>query len=401
MRVVYTVFTNVVYCTNVCSKFVYCVYPYVWGFHYYLNTILRNTLSKQWVRFQPECRFNETSFQRNLFSTLQQENLFSNQVWITDQTRVLCALLHVVLRVRTRGVHRSARRRHQFSDDFNRSATRTHCVVSCRCKRDSDLLVPSVTTYAQWLYHRIWVFTLWLYVLKNPQSQSYQSVSFNTSWITFRNGGIHETRISVEAKRRLRELNLELEQIYNSGFGDLVLISSWSRNYSTHSLCASPRKKCVPRDLTLYFWIDLFDKARSHRTALLCIRFTQLHRLHFWSRNSEEPREDLDNPARRTPPTANGSQQFSNVNINTVLCNNGHDVEREVELEPTAVAVVHNGCGPAITVQVALPAADSAVALDACCPPPRIHKNILLSFLRIIPSLLDVLLAHIAIITSY
>ena len=57
LLMLYTVFTNV------CSKFVYCVY--VWGFHYCLNTILRNTLSKQWVRFQPECRFNETSFQRS------------------------------------------------------------------------------------------------------------------------------------------------------------------------------------------------------------------------------------------------------------------------------------------------------------------------------------------------
>ena len=34
---------------------VYCIY--VWGFHYCLNTILRNALSKQWVRFQLGCLF--------------------------------------------------------------------------------------------------------------------------------------------------------------------------------------------------------------------------------------------------------------------------------------------------------------------------------------------------------
>ena len=57
--------------------------------HYCLNTILRNTLSKQWVRFQPECRFNETSFKRNLFSTLQQENpLFKPSQLIELTTQV-------------------------------------------------------------------------------------------------------------------------------------------------------------------------------------------------------------------------------------------------------------------------------------------------------------------------
>ena len=45
-----------------------------------MDHTLRNALSKQWVRFEPECRFNETSFKQNLFSTLLQANLFSKQV---------------------------------------------------------------------------------------------------------------------------------------------------------------------------------------------------------------------------------------------------------------------------------------------------------------------------------
>ena len=54
MRVVYSVFTY--------EGSIYCIYA--WGFHYCLNTILRNALSTQWVRFQPRpfhsngCLFN-------------------------------------------------------------------------------------------------------------------------------------------------------------------------------------------------------------------------------------------------------------------------------------------------------------------------------------------------------
>lgn len=102
----------------------------------------------------------------------------------------------------------------------------------------------------------------------------------------------------------------------------------------------------------------------------------QLHRLHFWSRNSDEPREDLDKPAAHTTRVADGSQNSSSNNLTAVLHMNGRDVEREVALQQTAEKL-SGGCAPTITVDAASPSGGSALALDDLCPPPRTPHSIL------------------------